>query len=91
MNLPGVISTRVYSLFDPTNKGYVTKESFMTTCQRLLSLEAEQKIRLVFDLLDFNTDGVIEKDEIWTLLCHLPLQKTVQFTLLTLFIEYKEN
>jgi Ca2+-binding EF-hand superfamily protein len=67
----------VYSLFDPKNKGFVSKESFLVTCQRLLSLEAEQKIKLVFDLIDFNSDGVIERDDIWTLLCHLPLQKSV--------------
>jgi len=79
MNLPGILAERVYALYDPNNKGYILEKDFMKNCQRILSPLLENKEKLVFDLLDFNQDGKIEKSDISTLLSHIPLQKTVCF------------
>lgn len=53
------------------------KKDFLATCQRLLNPLLESKMKIVFDLLDFNSDEKVEKADIWTLMSHVPLQKMV--------------
>jgi hypothetical protein len=77
MHLPGLVGERLYFLFDKTGKGHITKEEFLSGCKVLISCKFEDRLQLVFDMLDFDGDHKVEGADIWTLVSNVPLQKAV--------------
>lgn len=77
LKLPFIISKRIFKLFDTNNNTYLTKESFSDGFYNLyFNKDIEFKLKLIFDLFDFNEDGTISRIDILFLLKHLLLKKT---------------
>ena len=72
LKLPFIISKRIFKLFDTNNNTYLTKESFSDGFYNLyFNKDIEFKLKLIFDLFDFNEDGTISRIDILFLLKHL--------------------
>ena len=82
INLPGILAERVYSRYDKTGKGYITAKEFIETSIFFFSPQFDDKVKIVFELFDFNNDGKIDAEDIRTLMSHMPLQKMVRNYLL---------
>lgn len=68
----------MYSTYDKTGKNYITEKEFIATSTYLFSPQFDDKLKIVFDLLDFNHDSKIEASDIHTLISHIPLEKTLE-------------
>eukprot|EP00831_Metopus_contortus_P084918 TRINITY_DN9752_c0_g1_i1.p1 TRINITY_DN9752_c0_g1~~TRINITY_DN9752_c0_g1_i1.p1 ORF type:complete len:493 (+),score=73.14 TRINITY_DN9752_c0_g1_i1:162-1640(+) len=75
LNLPGLIGERVFSLFDTNHDGYSGKEEFMNAVCRLVNQKFEDNIKVVFEIYDFDNDKLVSRDDIRTLLSHVPLSQ----------------
>jgi len=68
----------VYSTYDKVGKNYITEKEFIATSIYFFSPQFEDKLKIVFDLLDFNQDLKIEASDIHRLISHVPLQKRTE-------------
>ncbi len=68
----------MYSSYDKVGKGHITLGEFVDTGIAYFSPSFDDKLRLVFALLDFNSDARVESEDIHTLISHMPLQKMVR-------------
>ena len=80
MTLPGLIGERVFNLFDADRDGFLGKKEFMSGFYRLFSCTFEENLKLVYDLFDFDSDGKISKEDMRTLLSHVPLAQLLEVT-----------
>ncbi len=78
MSLPGLIGERVFALLDTDKDGYLKKAEFQKGLCRLFANTFEESSRLIYDLFDFDSDGKISKEDIRTLLSHVPLVKILE-------------
>lgn len=67
----------MFSLFDEDKDGYLSEGEFKTGLLRLFGETFEQKVKLVYDLFDFDLDGKVSKEDIRTLLSHVPLAQVL--------------
>lgn len=74
MKLPGMFADRIYNRYDKAGKGFITSKDFIDNSISFFSFNLDDKLRLVFDLFDFNNDGKVEASDIWTLMSQVPLQ-----------------
>jgi Ca2+-binding EF-hand superfamily protein len=75
-----LIGERFFRLFDTDRDGYLNKAEFESCICRLFVPTFEEKIKLIFDLFDFDSDGKISKEGIRTLLSHIPPVKIIEVT-----------
>ncbi len=74
-DLPGIISERLFSCFDKDKDGILNLTEFTTGMQSLFS-QAESFDSLaksIFNLYDFNSTGIIKKDDVRVVLSYVPL------------------
>ena len=74
-DLPGIISERLFSCFDKDKDGILNLTEFTTGMQSLFS-QAESFDSLaksIFNLYDFNSRGIIKKDDVRVVLSYVPL------------------
>jgi len=71
--MPGIIAERVFTLFDKNKDGYAGKDEFIAAACRLLSRKFEDQIKIVFEIYDFDDDGIISREDIRVLLSYVPL------------------
>lgn len=74
MNLPGMFGDRIYNRYDKAGKGYITLKDFIDHSISFFSLNLDDKLKLVFELFDFDNDGKVEASDIWSLMSQVPLQ-----------------
>ena len=67
----------MFNLFDSDDDGFLAKDEFLSGLCKLFPNSFEEKVRLVYDLFDFDLDGVITKEDIRTLLSHAPLAQVL--------------
>lgn len=75
MNLPGLIGERVFNIFDTDKDGFSNNKEFLDASCRILSRSFEDNLKFVFDIYDFDGDGSISREDIRTLLSHVPLSE----------------
>ena len=75
--LPGLISERLFSVFDSRNKGYLTMDDFTNSMIKLFSGDYEQLLNFIFDFYDFDKDNKITKEDIRIVLSYVPLYKKI--------------
>ena len=74
-DLPGIISERLFSCFDKDKDGILNLTEFTTGMQSLFS-QAESfdsLAKFIFNLYDFNSTGIIKKDDVRVVLSYVPL------------------
>ena len=73
--LPGLISERLFSVFDNDNKGYLALNDFTSTMLTLFSSDFNDLLELIFKFYDFDRDDKITKEDIRMVLSYVPTYK----------------
>ena len=74
-DLPGIISERLFACFDKDKDGILNLTEFTTGMLSLFS-QAESfdsLAKFIFNLYDFNSTGIIKKDDVRVVLSYVPL------------------
>ena len=74
LKLPMFISDKVFSVLDKDNDGFLNSKEFILGMSKLYNGTYEETIQFIFDILDFNHDNYIEKDDVKMILSLLPLK-----------------
>ena len=71
--MPGIISERLFAVFDVDRNGYLDPVEFIEGMTTLFSETFEKQIVFIFNLYDFDKDGLISKEDVRTVLSYVPL------------------
>jgi len=71
--LPGLIAERVFTLFDRNKDQYAGRDEFIAAICRLLSKSFDDKIKIVFEIYDFDNDGIVPREDMRVILSSVPL------------------
>ena len=74
LKLPMFISQKLFDVFDEDKDGFLNSKEFILGMNKLYNGSYQDTIKLIFDILDFNHDGYIEKDDAKMILSLLPLK-----------------
>jgi Ca2+-binding EF-hand superfamily protein len=92
-DLPGIISERLFACFDKDKDGVLNVQEFVNGMQSLFS-QAESfdsLAKFIFNLYDFNSTGLIKKDDVRVVLSYVPLQRSDTSTVIKDNIEIVED
>ena len=73
--LPGLISERLFSVFDTNNTGYLTLQEFTENMITLFSSDLEQLLQFILKFYDFDRDQKITKEDVRVVLSYIPIYK----------------
>jgi Ca2+-binding EF-hand superfamily protein len=74
--LPGMLGERFFQVMDLNNDGYVDYREFLTGLLRIYCSTFEQRTKFVFEIYDFDGDGLVSKEDISTILSYMPVTKS---------------
>jgi len=77
-NLPGIIGERFVTVLDLSKSDYIDLREFVHGFFKVYYSNLETKIKLSFDIYDFDRDGYITKEDVRLILSHIPIVNTVQ-------------
>ena len=69
--LPGLISERLFSVFDTNNTGYLTLREFTDNMITLFSSDLEQLLQFILKFYDFDRDMKITKEDVRVVLSYI--------------------
>ena len=72
-SLPGIISDRLFSVFNKSNSGYLDLNEFQYGMKTLFCDSFENCSKFIFDFYDFDKDSYITKEDIRTVLSYITL------------------
>jgi Ca2+-binding EF-hand superfamily protein len=72
-----LIGERFFTLFDANRDGYAGHDEFVAGACRILSADIDKCMRMVFDMYDFDNDGIISQEDIRLLLSWVPITQIV--------------
>ncbi len=92
-DLPGIISERLFACFDQDKDEILSLNEFVNGMQSLFSQgeSFDSLAKFIFNLYDFNSTGIIKKDDVRVVLSYVPLQRNEQSTLIKDNIEIIED
>ena len=92
-DLPGIISERLFAYFDKDKDGILSLPEFVNGMQSLFSQAEsfESLAKFIFNLYDFNSTGVIKKDDVRVVLSYVPLNRSDTSTVIKDNIEIVED
>ena len=74
VKLPIFIAEKLFSALDTDNDGLLSGREFVEGLQDLYMGDFETTLEIIFNLLDFDKDGKINKDDVRVLLSYLPIK-----------------
>lgn len=77
MNLPGILSDRFCALMGSNPKvseGRVNSEKFLHVMSQVYSSTVEEKMKMCFEMYDFDQDGRISAEDIRLVLSYIPIR-----------------
>mmetsp|Transcript_29481 Transcript_29481/g.28638 ORF Transcript_29481/g.28638 Transcript_29481/m.28638 type:complete len:97 (+) Transcript_29481:203-493(+) len=74
-NLPEIVGNRLFKVMDEDQNDLVEYKEFIHTMFKIYCSKLESKIKLVFDIYDFDFDGIVKKEDIRIIMSHIPLNK----------------
>ena len=74
IKLPIFISEKLFTVFDKDKDGFLNQKEFIFGMNRLYNSNFDETVKLIFEILDFNHDELIEKDDVKIILGLLPLK-----------------
>ena len=77
IKLPIFISEKLYSSFSNKNKEGLIIDEFVDNLLNLYTGSFEDTAKIIFNLLDFNKDGLINNDDVKIILSYLPLNNNI--------------
>ena len=72
--LPIFISNKIFSSIDKKKTGFINQKDFTNTMTKLYLGNFEETTQLIFNIYDYDHDGLIQKEDIKLLLSYLPLK-----------------
>ena len=73
--LPGMISRRLFSVFNNNiDEEYLNSENFINNMKNLFTGNVEYLFKLIFNLFDFDNDGIISYDDVSLILSYIPIK-----------------
>lgn len=75
--LPGIIGERLFAVLDLKDSGFVDLKEFVHGFFKIYYSNLETKMKLAFDIYDFDKDGFIEKEDVRIILSHIPVNNCV--------------
>ena len=76
--LPGLISERLFSVFDSSGSGYLSLNDFIENMLTLFSSNFEKLLQFILKFYDFDNDGKITKEDVRVVLSYVPIYKKSQ-------------
>ena len=73
--LPGIISDRLFNVFDVQHTEYLDLESFMKGMLTLFTKGFDELVRFIFSFYDFDNNGMISKEDVRVILSYIPLNR----------------
>jgi Ca2+-binding EF-hand superfamily protein len=70
----------MFNLFDLDKDGFLKKKEFQDGLGKLFAQTFEENLKLVFELFDFDSNGRVSKEDIRTLLSHVPLAQLLELS-----------
>ena len=80
--LPGIMGERLFSVFDLNDSGDISFQEFVTGMALVYHGTIDEKQKFLFEMYDLDGDGVVTRDELTTMLSHVP----TAFRLLEMYI-----
>ena len=74
-DVPGLISERLFSVFDTDNKGYLSLNDFTENMINLFSSDLDTLLHFILRFYDFDKDGKISKEDVRIVLSYVPVYK----------------
>ena len=74
IKLPIFIEEKVFNVFDKDKDNFLNQKEFIYGMNRLYNGNFDETLKLIFEILDFNHDEYIEKDDVKMILGLLPLK-----------------
>ena len=71
--MPGIIGERFVNVLDLSKSDYVDLREFVHGFFKVYYSNLETKIKLSFDMYDFDRDGYITKEDVRLILTHIPI------------------
>ena len=75
IKLPIYITEKVFNSFSKLTSQGLCEEEFVTNFFKLYKGSFEETIEIIFNILDFDKDGIIKKEEVKILLSQLPINE----------------
>jgi len=75
--LPGIIGERFFAVLDLSKNDYIDLREFVHGFFKVYYSNLETKIKLSFDIYDFDRDGYITKEDVRLILSHIPIVNTI--------------
>ena len=76
--LPGLISERLFAVFDSSGNGYLSLNDFIDNMLILFSANFEKLLKFIMKFYDFDNDGKITKEDVRVVLSYVPIYKKSQ-------------
>ncbi len=74
--LPGIISERIFTLYDYDKDGYLNKNEFYDGMITLFIMPYQYLIDFIFKIYDFDSDGKITQDDVKSIMQYITLNKS---------------
>lgn len=72
--LPGMLSKRLFALFNISKSGYLSKDEFINGMIFLFTGYFDKLSKFIFALYDFDNDGQISREDVRLVLSYIPLK-----------------
>jgi hypothetical protein len=73
MNLPGIVSDRLFALASHNNKEEkIEQDHFVKLLLDVYSAELDDKMNIAFKIFDFNSDGLIQAEDVRMIISFIP-------------------
>lgn len=77
-HLPGLISHRLFSVFDIDKDGYLSKEEFITGMIILFTKPYEDLLWFIFRIYDNQSKGMLSKEDITSIFQYIPIISSIK-------------
>lgn len=77
--LPGIILDRLFNVFDVNNNQYIDLNEFVEGMSTLFTDNFDNLVKFIFKFYDFDNDGLINKEDIRTVLSYVPLNNNNKY------------
>jgi tRNA A-37 threonylcarbamoyl transferase component Bud32/Ca2+-binding EF-hand superfamily protein len=87
--LPGIISDRLYAVFDRNNNNFLDPVEFIGGMKTLFTENFQQLAKFIFKFYDFDNDNLITKEDVRVVLSYVPLN--IDFNNNSKKMKYEKN
>lgn len=78
--LPGIIGERFFGVIDLNTSNYVDLKEFVHGLFKVYQSSLDTKLKLTFDMYDFDKDSFVSKEDIRLVLSHIPVENSIMGT-----------